>query len=66
MESFVARENIKRDINLIDVSSTGGSGRTQSTASEHAAGIDLYPPLLPLCGWRHWCDKVVDDGEAVG
>lgn len=66
MESFVVRENIKSDKNLTDVSSAGGGGRTQSAASECAAGSDLYPPLFPLCGRRHWGDKVVDDWEAVG
>lgn len=66
MESFVARENIKRDKDLIDVSSTGGGGGAQSAASERAAGNDLYPPLFPLCGWRYRGDKVVDDREAVG
>lgn len=66
MESFVKRENIKRDKDLNEVSSTGGGGRTQSAASERATGSDLYPPLFPLCGWRHWGHKVVDDWEAVG
>lgn len=66
MEGYVARKNIKRDKDLIVVSSAGGGGRTQSAASERAAGRDLYPPLFPLRGWRHRSDKVVDDWEAVG
>lgn len=63
---FVARENIKGDQDLVDVSSTEGGGRTQPTASKRAAGINFYPPLFPFRGWRHWGDKVVDDWEAVG
>lgn len=66
VETFVARENIKRDQDLTDVSTTEGGGRTQSAASKRAAGSDLYCPLFPFCGWRHWGDKVVDDWEAVG
>lgn len=67
MENFVARVNIKRDIDLTDVGcSTGGGGGAQSATSERGAGSDLYPPLFSLCGWRHWGDKIVDDWEAVG
>lgn len=56
----------KTIIDLTDVSSTGGGGRTQSAASERATGRDLYPPLFPLRSWGHWGDKVVDDWKAVG
>lgn len=66
METSVAGENIKRDKDLIDVSSAGGGGGAQPAASERATGSDLYPPLFPLCGWRHRGDKVVDDRQAVG
>lgn len=58
--------NIKGDQDLTDVSSTEGSGSTQSASSNHAAGSNLHPPLLPFGGWRHRGDKVVDDWEAVG
>ena len=66
MESFVAREAIKRDRDLSDVSSAGGGGGTQPAASERATGSDLHPLLFPLRGRRHRGDKVVDDWEAVG
>lgn len=59
-------ENIKREKDLMHISSTGGSGGAQSAASDSAAGSDLNAPLFPLCGWRHWGNKVVDDWEAVG
>lgn len=65
-EEIVARENIKRHRDLTYIRSTEGGGRTQSAASKRAAGSDLYCPLFPFCGWRHWGDKVVDDWEAVG
>ena len=50
----------------MDINSTGGSGGAQSAASDSAARSDLNAPLFPLCGRRHWGDKVVDDWEAVG